>query len=147
MEKVSVLLLLLLLILSCGNKNTICNQLSEGTFNLYENSQLIGQLFRKNNVQIEKYPNKKSYIIGKFKYISECQLHIKHYYIEEPIDTITWLVSYIPLADDTFEINAKPAFISTLNYTYKAKMVKISHTIDPEFDQLIKGIIKGNEPR
>lgn len=130
--------LFLLLALSCSNESTHCDQLKEGVFSLYENDKLIGQLYRKNNIQIEKYPDKQSYVVGKFKHIADCKLHMTHYYVEEPIDTITWLVSYSSLGKNTFKIRARPAYIDTLNYTYVAKIVKTNEKLPFELNELIR---------
>ena len=129
--------LLLSFILSCNTKDS-CNQLKEGTFSLYENDKLVGQLYRKDNIQIEKYSDKEPYTIGKLKYINDCELQMRHYYVKESIDTITWLVSYIPLAKNTFKVNAKPAYIDTLNYSYMAKMVKTDKNLPIELHELFK---------
>jgi len=127
----------LFLILSCSNKETNCDQLQKGVFNLYENDELIGKLYRKNNIQVEKYLNEQSYTIGKFEYIDNCKLYLTHYYVKEPVDTITWVLSYSPLSKNTFRINAKPAYVDTLNYTYVAKIIKTSEKFPSEIDDLI----------
>lgn len=137
-----VLILSLITFFSCNNNHLICNRLIEGSFDLYENDVFVGKLFRKNNIQIEKYSNDAIYTIVKFDRVNTCQFHLNHYSVLKSKDTITWLVECTPLKEDTFEINARAAYIDTLDYAYKGKMVKISDGLTSEIRLLIEDLVK-----
>jgi hypothetical protein len=133
-----MLFFLLSIFLSCNDRQSLCDKLTEGSFDLYEDGVFVGKLFRKNNFQIEKYADKQSYTIGKLRRINTCQFYLNHNVVKKPMDTITWLITYTPLEKDTFEISAKSAYIDTLKYIYKGKMVKINNELNPEINKLIE---------
>ena len=128
---------LILLILSCTNNQSSCDKLMHGSFELFENDVLIGKLYRKDSFQIEEYLDKETYTIGRFKQIEGCVFLLKHNEIKKPTDTITWSINYIPLDSNIYEINARAAYIDTLKYVYRGKLVKTANELPPHIKQLI----------
>jgi len=107
--------------------NTDCNSLNKGVFELYENNERIGTVYRIENYQIEKYLNSDKYTIAKTN-LENCSFSLKSYKVKEDIDTITWSVSYEKIKKNHYSFIGKPKYLK-IAYTYVGEIKKINNEI------------------
>jgi len=125
--------LVLFVIISCSSQTKVCNELEYGTFKIFENNQEIGKIYRKNNIQIEKYYDNDKYIKVIFSKENECQYNIRSFDINEEIDTVNWNLSYTKIKEREYNFTAKPKYITNLNYSYEGKIIKVNDSIDNSY--------------
>lgn len=129
-EKIIILLLITFSTNACSqNKNNNCDDIKYGTFELYEKGSIIGTIYRKGNYQIEKYLDRPEYTIVKLK-SKKCLYYYNSYEINQDLDTLTWSVQYKNIKRNHYSFIGKPTYLTSLNYSYSGKLVKISKKID-----------------
>lgn len=124
-----VIILSYVIIISCKGQNT-CDLLDYGTFKLYDDRKEIGEIYRDNSFQIEKYLGDETHTIAFLNKKSECNYYLRSYYIKSDFDTITVLVSYKNIGDKIYSFEMKAAYIDTLSYQYKGELKKVSDNIN-----------------
>jgi len=122
---------LLLLIISSNiysqGNNDSCKSLKKGVFEIYENGEKIGKVYRKENYQLEDYFNGKG--LSKVRIKSDkCKLYFNSYKIEKDLDTITWVASYTKKERNLYSFIAKPLYLK-IGYTYVGEIKKINDKI------------------
>lgn len=137
------ILLILILIFSINcysqNKNSDCEELKNGTFEIYENGEKVGIVYRKENIQIEKYPNKKKFNFVKLKY-DNCNITFNSYEIKQELDTITWSVNYNKINKVKYKYIVKPKYLN-ISYTSKGEIIKVSNKIKKEILEIYSDLI------
>jgi hypothetical protein len=117
-----------------------CKSLRKGVFNIYEGDSIVGKVYRENNVQIEKYPNK-----NRLHYVrmtnNGCRYTLEKYFINEnePLDTLKLDVRYELVKNNFYKYH-----ISTrgVNFTMEGFIKKISNSIPKEFKEKFKELSK-----
>lgn len=141
MNKILIILILFNSVLIYSQStNADCNDLSNGTFELYENNEKIGAIYRKGNYQIEKYLDSDKYTIAKTKF-KNCSVSLKNHEIKQDIDTITWSLSYKKIKDKHYSFIGKPKYLK-VTYTYTGEIKKEDNEIK---NKKILKIFKGLE--
>lgn len=120
---------LLLLIFSSNMHSQInnCKILKKGVFEIYENGEKIGRIYRKENYQLEDYFDGKDLSKVRIK-TDKCKLYFNSYEIENDLDTITWVASYTKKERNLYSFNAKPLYLK-IGYTYVGEIKKINDKI------------------
>ena len=117
-----------------------CSELKEGVFEVYENEEKIGVIYRKGNYQIEKYINREDLNYVKIKR-DNCRYIFKSDSIKSDIDTLIWRVNYTKIENDLFIFEANPVNLD-INYNYHGSISKKSSIIPQE---LLNQLHKLNE--
>ena len=104
-----------------------CNGLKYGSFELYENGKKIGNIFRKDNLQLVKYFDKNTYTLVKIK-PSNCEFYFNAYEVKNELDTITWFVSYKKIKKDHYSFTGEPKYLK-IDYKYNGEIKKINDEI------------------
>lgn len=139
--KINVLILILISSINCysQNKNSDCEELKNGTFEIYENGEKVGIVYRKGNIQIEKYPNKEELNFVKLKY-NNCNITYNSYEIKQELDTITWSVNYNKIKKFKYKFIAKPKYLN-ISYTSEGEIIKLSNEIKKEILKIYSELI------
>ena len=125
--KIIVFVLFVLIPLTINSQESgDCNELKFGVFEIYENEEKIGIIFRNDKYQIEKYPNTEELTIGKIK-SDKCKFYIKSYKVKNDLDTITWVASY-KKEQNYYSFEAKPLYLK-ISYKYEGRIMKVSNEI------------------
>jgi hypothetical protein len=134
MKNFITLILFFLLIFSCA-QNT--NPIKNGTFELYENDELIGKIYRLNNFQIETYENVDDHI-ARIDYKTDSTYLIRGIEkVQVGVDSIVFLNKYKMIKKNEFQITAEPYNVN-LDYKYKAVLKKISDDVDEKYSDTLK---------
>ncbi|MCP4176614.1 MAG: hypothetical protein GY756_02510 [bacterium] len=134
----SFFFLTLMLTSSCQTE-TDFNDLKRGTFELYENNNKVGTIYRYKNIQIEEYPDTEKLLKVKLTWIAFNKVLMSG--LEEnpsAIDTITWLSSYLKKGKNHYSFISRAAFIDTLSYRYKGEILKTSNSIPENIMSFLK---------
>lgn len=141
-KKTEKLLLIILLIISMNNysqnKESECSELKNGTFEIFENGEKVGTIYRKDNIQIEKYPNREKLSFVKLKY-NNCNITFNAFEIKKELDTITWSVTYTKIKKGEFKYIGKPKFLN-ISYMNEGEIVKTSNNLNSEILQVFCGL-------
>ena len=136
-------LLIIVLIFSINsysqNKNLECEELKNGTFEIYENGEKFGVVYRKGNIQIEKYPNKEELNFVKLRY-DNCNITFNSYEIKQELDTITWSVNYNKIKKSKYKFIAKPKYLN-ISYSSEGVILKVSNKIKKEILEIYSDLI------
>jgi len=120
--------------------DTDCSSLNYGTFDILEKGVKVGVVYRKDNIQIEKYLN-----IDKLTYVllrpNKCNFQFNAYYIKKKLDTISWDVRYSKIESDHYKYIAKPKYLKS-EYIAEGEIKKISNSINKEYLKLFKEFFK-----
>lgn len=122
------------------NKNSDCSELKNGTFEIFENGEKVGTIYRKGNIQIEKYTNREKLSFVKLKY-NDCDITFNAFEIKEEIDTITWSVTYTKIKEGEYKYLGKPKFLD-ISYTNEGEIVKTSNDLKSEILQVFSDLKK-----
>ncbi len=131
-----LLILSLLLILECDTKN---DGIKYGTFELYENDNIVGTIYRINNYQIEKYLDD-SELIARIDYKTDSTYLMSG--IEETqigIDSIVWLTTYREIDINKYKLKAVPNNVN-INYKYDATLVKVDKTVPLKYSGILDSL-------
>jgi hypothetical protein len=134
MRGISLGLILIIPLFIFSQDDESCNGLKYGSFELYENGKKIGNIFRKDNLQIEKYFDKDTYTFVKIK-PSNCEFYFNAYEVKNELDTITWFVSYKKIKKDHYSFIGKPVYLN-IDYVYQGELVKIADEIIEEVEEI-----------
>ena len=133
MKKFILLILFSAFANSCA-QNT--NPIEKGTFELYENDELIGKIYRINNFQIETYENEND-LFARIEYKTDSTYLVQGIEkVKVGIDTIVFINKYKMLGKDEFQITAKPYNVD-IDYVYKAVLKKISNEVDKKYSDTL----------
>lgn len=113
-----------------------CVNLKKGSFAIYENGIKVGHIYRKQNLQIEKYLDSTEDIVTSIK--SEgCLFYMKSYHITEDLDTITWAVTYEEIGNNHYSYVGKPRYLE-VDYNHHGEIKKISNKIEKDILDIFK---------
>ena len=135
MGSISLVLILIIPLFIFSQDKGNCNGLKYGSFELYENGKKIGNVFRKNNLQIEKYFDKDTYTFVKIKPKNNCEFYFNAYEIKKDLDTITWSVSYKKIKKNHYSFTGKPTYLN-IDYVYQGELIKIENEISEEVEEI-----------
>lgn len=121
-----------------------CVSLKEGTFELMEEGESIGYLYRYKNIQAEKYFDKNVLTFAEVKWINNHVMLLRSLSRKEnSIDTITWRVDFSnSITSNRFDGVVKAAYLDTLNHKYKFTIKKIDNKIDKNIKENILQVRK-----
>lgn len=105
-----------------------CADISEGSFDLFEEGKNIGSIYRIGKYQIEKYNNQQDYRIVEIKQ-QNCLFYMKKHRREQALDTITWSVVYTKHDKGIYSFIATPTYLK-VNYLYEGVIKKTSIKVD-----------------
>lgn len=124
-----IIILILLCVFGCSPKS---NGIKTGTFKIYENDSLIGEMYRLGNYQIEKYPDGHE-LIARIDHETDSTYLLSGLdKVKIGIDSIIWLNKYWEIENDKFRILAVPSNLNT-DYKYEAVLQKVNEKIDNEY--------------
>lgn len=138
--KFIAILILIPFYLFSQNENNLCEDLKNGTFELYKDEIKIGFIYRKNGFQIEKYINKGGYTIVKIKQ-NECVIQMNAYLIETQLDTVTITTSYLNIKQGHYTFEGKPTYLD-IDYIYKGSLVKIGDIVNEKILRIFEDLEK-----
>ncbi len=131
------ILLIITLIFSLNNysqnKNIDCENLVNGTFEIFDKGKKIATIYRKYNFQIEKYINQEKLTFGKFKY-NKCTYSLNSLVIKEKLDTLTWLINYKKIKNKHYKYVASPKYLK-IAYKDEADIIKIDDKVSKEMEE------------
>jgi hypothetical protein len=125
-----ILILLILLPFTGLAQNKDCADLKHGVFEVHENNETVGQIYRKGNYQLEDYLDGKKFKIAKIRE-ENCLFYINSLEIESDLDTVTMFTRYDKIKDGHYAFLAKPIYLD-IDYEYRGKIKKISDDIAPD---------------
>lgn len=130
-NRILVLILIIPLFIFSQDEGN-CKALKYGSFELYENGKKIGNVYRKDNLQIEKYFDKDTYTFVKIK-PNNCEFYFNAYEVKKDLDTITWSVSYKKIKKNHYSFIGKPVYLN-IDYVYQGELIKIEDKISEEVE-------------
>ena len=125
-----VLIILIFLPFSGFCQSTECEELKHGVFEVYENNEKIGLIYRKGNFQLEDYLDGKKLKTNSLQE-KDCFFYIKSVEVKQALDTVTMFVVYDEIKKNHYTFLAKPKYLN-IDYEYKGKIKKISSDIKPD---------------
>jgi len=126
--------ILLILTISCV-QNT--NPIKIGTFEIYEEDELIGKIYRLNNFQIETYDNETDQI-ARIDYKTDSTYLVQGIEkVKVGVDTVVFLNKYKMIGENEFQITAEPYNVN-IDYVYKAVLKKINSGVDEKYSDTLK---------
>ena len=129
------ILLILIFALSNSCAQDI-NPIKNGTFELYENNELIGKIYRMNNFQVETYDNENDHI-ARIDYKTDSTYLVQGTEkVKVGIDTVIFLNKYKMISKNEFQITAEPYNLD-IDYVYKAVLKKISDEVDKKYSDTL----------
>lgn len=120
---------------SCA-QNVSCEDLKYGVYEVYENNEKVGVIYRKDNLQLEDYLDGNELSPTKLRE-KDCYFYINSFEIREAIDTVTMFVEYKEIKRNHYTFLAKPKYLN-LDYEYKGEIKKISNDIEPDVLKVFK---------
>jgi hypothetical protein len=144
MKKLVVFILMIFYFSTYSQSKIVdCESLNNGTFEILEKGVKVGVVFRMNNIQIEKYPNKEE--VTYVKLVSNgCNFQFNAYYVKEKIDTVSFDVNYSILKKDHYRYIARPKFLK-IDYASEGEIKKNSNKISKEYIELFKELSQKKE--
>jgi Ca2+/Na+ antiporter len=139
LSKLQIALMILILLPFLGFSQSMgCDDLKHGVFEIYENNEKVGLVYRKGNFQIEDYLNGKELTTVQINE-KDCLFYINSLKTENSLDTITMFVSYERIKKGYYTFLAKPGYLD-LDYEYRGEIKKIGNEIESNildiFEQL-----------
>jgi hypothetical protein len=132
--KNSIFLILIFVLSNSCAQNT--NSIKNGTFELYENNELIGKIYRMNNFQVETYDNEIDHI-ARIDYKTDSTYLVQGTEkVKVGIDTVIFLNKYKMISENEFQITAEPYNLD-IDYVYKAVLKKINNEIDKKYSDTL----------
>jgi len=123
-------IIILIYSVNCYSQTEDCDDLRKGTFEIFEKGEKLGIIYRKDNLQIEKYPNNEELFFVKLKFY-DCNIILNTFEIKEEIDTITWSITYKKIDNGKYKYIGKPKYLN-IPFTAEGNIEKISNKIDKE---------------
>ncbi|TXN36889.1 hypothetical protein FVB32_00970 [Flagellimonas hymeniacidonis] len=131
----AVCLIVSMSIVSCAQDKS-CHELKYGVFEIYENDEKVGLIYRKDNFQLEDYLNGKKLKPTRLKE-KDCLFYINSIEVKQSLDTVTMLVSYDKIKKNHYTFLAKPKYLD-LDYKYEGEIKKVDNDIGSDILRLFE---------
>ena len=131
----NIIFILFIFLISCSQ------DLRKGAFEIHEGTKKVTNLYRDGNYQIDYDLETKTIIPIKNIWLNNNEVLLKG--MDNPkshIDTITFKVIYTLLEKNKYTLEAKAQFMDSLDYVYKATMVKTSNEIPEKFQKKLDSL-------
>ena len=124
--------IILIFLLPCFGftQSEACLPLKSGTFEIYENDEKVGLVYRKGAFQLEDYLDGRELTVTKIRE-RDCTFYIRVAEAKEALDTVTMFVTYDKIKKGYYSFLAKPAYLK-MDYEYRGEIRKIDKGIKPE---------------
>lgn len=128
--------LILFLIIGC---NSVTNEIESGTFEVYENDSLVGQIYRFGNYQIEQYVNGVEFT-AQIEHRTDSTYLLRAYEkMENGLDTIIWLNKYKSIDKNKFKVLGTP-FNADIDYKHEVVLLKVNEEINKKHLNQLKAL-------
>ena len=117
-----------------------CDELKYGVYEIYENNEKVGVIYRKDNLQLEDYLDGKELSPTKIRE-KDCYFYINSFEIKEAIDTVTMVVEYEKIKKNYYTFLATPKYLD-LDYEYKGEIKKVGSDIEPDILEIFESLEK-----
>lgn len=141
MKNIYILLISILPVLSSAQKSDKdCKALRHGTFEIYQSGKKLGLVYRKDQVQIEKYEemNKLTYVKSE---ADKCDYVLSDYLKRKRKGLMSFEVIYTWVSKGVYEYKAKPVGLDVA-YLEGGKIIKMSNSIPKEYRKKFKELSK-----
>lgn len=137
LSKIQFIIFLFIVIpgLGCAQGKS-CDELKHGVFEVHENNEKVGLIYRKGNFQLEDYLDGKKLKTNSLQE-KDCFFYIKSVEVKQALDTVTMFVAYDEIKKNHYTFLAKPKYLN-IDYTYKGKIKKVSNDIEPDILKLFE---------
>ena len=125
-----VLIILILLPFAGFCQSTGCEELKYGVFDVYENNEKVGRIYRNGDYQLEDYLDGKKLKTAKIRE-ENCSFYINSLEIKTDLDTITMFTTYIRIREGYYTFLAKPKYLD-IDYEYHGSIKKVGNEIEPK---------------
>ena len=136
--------LLILLPFAGFAQNKECVDLKYGVFEVHENDEKVGLIYRKGNYQLEDYLDGKELKMAKIRE-EDCLFYINSLEIKSDLDTVTMFTSYNKIRRGYYTFLAKPIYLD-IDYEYRGQIKKISDDIAPDVLKVFEKLESNNKP-